>query len=148
MTSEEDTSEEEETGFKTYVNRPSEAIDSEHPVHRLRENRHSTFYTTEEGNPTGGFSRAEGISIVWQNGVQEANGAILEDVLALAVDRLQFFQGELPEQGGPMPPERKHGKFRSRENSLVITHLQEAIHWLNHRTIERRRRGVEGSYSV
>jgi hypothetical protein len=115
------------------VEKPSEAIDSDSPVHAKRAKRYSEFYTTDEGNPTGGNSTGEGYSITWQNGVQEPNGAILEDVLATCVERLQFFQ---------------ESKFSSRENALAITHIQDALHWLNHRTIERRRRGVEGSYKV
>ena len=35
-------------------------------------------------------------------------------------------------------------KFPCRENSLTITKLQEAIHWLDHRTKDRTKRGVEG----
>lgn len=115
------------------VDRPSEAIDSDSPVHRNRQHRTSEFYVSEEGNPTGGVSVGEGYSVTWQNGVQAANGAILEDVVATCVDRLEFFQGS---------------KFNCRENALAITHLQEALHWLNHRTVERRKRGAEGTYKV
>ena len=113
------------------VDKPTEAIDSSSPVHARRQARHSEFYTSDEGNPTGGVSNGEGYLITWQNGVQEPNGAILEDVLATCADRLQFFQDS---------------KFSCRENAIAITKIQEALHWLNHRTIERRRRGVEGSY--
>lgn len=115
------------------VDKVTEAFDSDSPVHRFRQNRKSEFYVSEEGNPTGGVSEGEGYKIEWQNGVQQPNGAILEDVIATCVDRLQFFQDS---------------KFNSRENALAITHLQEALHWLNHRTVERRRRGVEGSYKA
>ena len=114
------------------VTKPSEAIDSASPVHLFRQNRESVFLTDENDNPTGGTSKGEGYSIEWQNGVQEPNGAILEDVIASCVDRLDFFQGS---------------KFACRENALAVTKLQEALHWLNHRTLERRRRGVEGSYT-
>lgn len=123
--------------LSTTVDKPSMATDSETPVHKHRQHRVSEFYTTDEGNPTGGHSEGEGYSITWQNGVLEPNGAILEDVLATCVDRLQFFQG----------PDGR-GKFSCRENSLAITKLEEALHWLNHRTLERRRRGVEGSYAA
>jgi hypothetical protein len=34
--------------------------------------------------------------------------------------------------------------FPCRENSLTITHLDEAYHWQLRRTIERTKRGVEG----
>lgn len=35
-------------------------------------------------------------------------------------------------------------KFPCRENSIAITKLDEAIHWLDHRTKDREERGVEG----
>ena len=112
---------------------PSEAVDSDSPVHQNRQTRKSEFTLDRQGNPTGGVSIGEGYTIAWQNGVQNPNGAILEDVIATCVDRLEFFQA---------------GRFSCRENALAITHLQEALHWLNHRTVQRRRRGVEGSYEV
>jgi hypothetical protein len=34
--------------------------------------------------------------------------------------------------------------FPCRENSIVITKLDEAIHWLDHRTKDREKRNVEG----
>lgn len=37
-----------------------------------------------------------------------------------------------------------NGKFPCRENALVITKLDEAIHWLDHRKKDREQRGVEG----
>ena len=38
--------------------------------------------------------------------------------------------------------------FPCRENSLTITHLDEAYHWQLRRTIEREKRGVEGKEVV
>ena len=35
-------------------------------------------------------------------------------------------------------------KFPCRENALVVTKLDEAIHWLEHRKKDREKRGVEG----
>jgi hypothetical protein len=35
-------------------------------------------------------------------------------------------------------------QFPCRENSLAITKLEEAVHWLEHRTKDREARGVEG----
>ena len=54
------------------------------------------------------------------------NGPIKE---AGVIDRLQSFQA---------------GEFNCRENALAITKLEEALHWLNHRTASRQARGVEG----
>lgn len=72
-------------------------------------------------------------SIQFQNGpVKEfgVNGCHQEDLLAIVIDRLQSFQA---------------GKFACRENALALTKIQEALHWLNHRTNERIQRGVEGT---
>lgn len=61
------------------------------------------------------------------------NGISDEALLAIVVDRLEGFN---------------EGKYRCRENSLAITHIQEALHWLQHRTNSRQRRGVEGTHQV
>lgn len=37
-----------------------------------------------------------------------------------------------------------NAKFPCRENSLAITHLDEALHWLTHRRNDREKRNVEG----
>lgn len=63
---------------------------------------------------------------VKENGV---NGCFMEDLLAIVIDRLEGFQS---------------GDFRCRENALALTKIQEAMHWLNHRTQDRQNRGVEG----
>lgn len=106
----------------------------------MRSDFKSEHLVDEGGNPTGGHSEAKGISIDWQNGPLgrgadrvEPNGAFVETVIAIAVDRLQFYN---------------EGKFRCRENSLAITHLEEALHWLNHRTSDREARDVEGIHAV
>lgn len=61
------------------------------------------------------------------------NGVHNEDLLAVVVDRLQCFQS---------------GEYRCRENALALTKLEEALHWLRHRTQGRERRGVEGTHEV
>lgn len=58
------------------------------------------------------------------------NGCHHEDLLAIVLDRLQSFQS---------------GDFKCRENALAITKIEEALHWLNHRTASRQSRGVEGT---
>lgn len=58
------------------------------------------------------------------------NGCHQEDLLAIVIDRLRSFQA---------------GPFACRENALALTKLEEAVHWLNHRTAERQNRGVEGT---
>ena len=71
--------------------------------------------------------------ITFQNGpVKEAgiNGCHQEDLIAVVIDRLQCFQ---------------RGIYACRENELALTKLEEAMHWLNHRTSARVARGVEGT---
>lgn len=92
----------------------------------------------DEGNPAGGQTLGMGIDIRWQDGPlavdgerREPNGAFVEGVIAAAIDRLECYQAS---------------KFQCRENALAITKLEEALHWLNHRTAERQRRGVEGTH--
>ena len=64
--------------------------------------------------------------------VQEAgvNGCHQEDLLLIVRDRLQHFQ---------------QGNYSCRENAIALTKIEEALHWLNARTFERTRRGVEGT---
>jgi len=62
-----------------------------------------------------------------ENGV---NGCHNEDLLAIVLDRLQSFQA---------------GEWKCRENAIAITKLEEAMHWLGHRTAGRVKRGVEGT---
>lgn len=72
-------------------------------------------------------------TLLFQNGpVNEAgvNGITHEALLAVVIDRLECFQ---------------KGPYSCRENALALTKLQEALHWLNHRTRERVARGVEGT---
>lgn len=71
--------------------------------------------------------------ISFQNGpISEAgvNGISNEALLAIVEDRLKGFQS---------------GQYACRENALALTHIQDAMHWLHHRTRERMQRGVEGT---
>lgn len=61
------------------------------------------------------------------------NGISNEALLAIVLDRLECFQ---------------KGPFTCRENALALTKIQEAMHWLHHRTRERVARGVEGTHIV
>lgn len=73
-------------------------------------------------------------AIVFQNGpIPEAgvNGVTHEALLAILIDRLQSFQS---------------GPYACRENALALTKLEEAQHWLHHRTRARMQRGVEGTH--
>ena len=79
-----------------------------------------------------GFSTQTGLRLNFQNGpIGEVgvNGVTQEVLLAIVIDRLRSFQA---------------GPFSSRENALALTKCEEALHWLQQRTIDRMRRGVEG----
>ena len=61
------------------------------------------------------------------------NGCHNEDLIAIVIDRLTGFQTT---------------DFKCRENALALTKLEEALHWLNHRTKARENRGVEGTHKI
>jgi hypothetical protein len=67
---------------------------------------------------------------VKENGI---NGVSNEALIAVVLDRLSGAQD---------------GQWKCRENALAITKLEEAVHWLHHRTIERCARNVEGTSKV
>lgn len=74
-----------------------------------------------------------GLEVKFQNGpVKEhgVNGISNEALLAIVLDRLEGAQA---------------GEYKCRENALAITKLEEAMHWLMHRTRARMARGVEGT---
>ena len=90
------------------------------------------------GLPHGGFVSGVGIDINWQAGPLGRgedrlvpNGAFVEDVIAAALQRIQYYN---------------ETEFRCRQNSLAITHLEEALFWLRDRTEEREARQVEGTH--
>lgn len=61
------------------------------------------------------------------------NGLTHEVLLAIVADRLRSFQ---------------KGPYSCKANACALTHIEEAQHWLQQRTIERMRRGVEGTHTV
>lgn len=77
-----------------------------------------------------------GVNISFQNGpINErgVNGITQEALLEICIDRLRAFQA---------------GKFACRENAIALTKLEEAQHWLLHRTRARMARGVEGTHAA
>lgn len=75
-------------------------------------------------------------AILFQNGpIAEngVNGITQEVLLAIVADRLRSYQA---------------GPFACRENALALTKIEEAMHWLQQRTLARMRRGVEGTNKV
>lgn len=106
----------------------------------MMQNIRSENKIDENGNPTGGSVQGVGIDIRWQDGPlgrgenrQSPNGAFVEGVILAAIQRLEFFQGS---------------KFKCRENALAITKLEEALHWLNWRTLKREDSGTEGTHNI
>ena len=76
------------------------------------------------------------MTVSFQNGpIAEhgVNGVTQEILLAIVIDRLRSFQA---------------GPFSSRENALALTKCEEALHWLQQRTLDRMRRGVEGKTAI
>lgn len=69
----------------------------------------------------------------FQHGPRNEEGStagVVESVLlAILIDRMRSFNA---------------GPYACRENALVRTHCEEAMHWLKHRADERARRGVLG----
>ena len=84
------------------------------------------------------ISQAEGplsfFLVMFQKGAvscdEEVNGCQMEDLIAICIDRLQGFQA---------------GGFQCAENAMALTHLEEALRWLDLRTEGRTVRGIEGT---
>lgn len=58
-----------------------------------------------------------------------SDGTTNEEVIEILIDRLTYLQS----------------KFPCKENACAITHLQEGLMWLEKRTRDRTKRGVEGT---
>lgn len=93
----------------------------------------NSFWHDADGNPTGGISDGQGFTIAWQNGVQERNGAFLEEVLGSCKARFEFFQ---------------EGKFACAENQEAIEGIETVLRAMQKRLDRRTREGTEGSYNV
>lgn len=85
---------------------------------------------------TGYQADTKGALILFQNGpIPEVgvNGLTHEVLLAIVADRLRSFQ---------------LGPYACKANAEALTHIEEALHWLQQRTLERMRRGVEGTHTI
>ncbi len=74
--------------------------------------------------------------ILFQNGpIAEVgvNGLTQEVLLAIVADRLRSFQA---------------GPYACRENAIALTKVDEAMLWLQKRTHDRMKRGVEGTHKA
>ena len=88
-------------------------------------------------NPAGGWVQGKGLEIHWEDGPlgrgderREPSGASVEAVVMAVIERMEFYQSS---------------RLRCPENARTITRLQEAVHWMTHRTQDRELRGVEGT---
>lgn len=85
-------------------------------------------------DPAGAAARSL-LDLWFQNGpIKEVgvNGVTQEALLAIVIDRLRSFQ---------------EGQYRCRENAIALTHFEEGLMWLQRRTQERIKRGVEGTHT-
>lgn len=101
----------------------------------------SEHWNDEDGNPAGGVTNGTGFTISWQNGPlgppghparRAPNGAFVEDVIAGAMDRLNYYQ---------------QSKFNCAENAEAMGHLQLALNALNSRTARRVSANIEGTHA-
>lgn len=73
-------------------------------------------------------------TIVFQNGARKEigsqSGLLDVDLLEIVRDRLRCFQA---------------GEFACRENACALTHIEEALMWMNKRVEDRAERGVLGT---
>lgn len=94
----------------------------------------------EKGRPAGGCTTGRGFTIAWQDGPlvvdgerREPNGAFVEDVIAAAIGRIEFYQ---------------QSEFASDYNARALDHLHDALSALNQWTCDRQDRGVEGTHEA
>lgn len=88
-----------------------------------------------DNNPSG-IVVGNSIMVLFQNGpIAEhgVNGLTHEVLLEIVADRLRSFQ---------------KGPYSCKANACALTHIEEAQHWLQQRTLERMRRGVEGTHQL
>ena len=104
----------------------------------MRQGHFEEHWTDKDGNPAGGTASGRGFAISWQNGPlgrgvdrREPNGAFVEDVVAAALGRLDFYQAS---------------RFNCAANAKAIEHLQAALEALDARTRDRETRAVEGTH--
>ena len=94
------------------------------------------------------------VDIHFQNGpIQEVgiDGLSNESLLAIVIDRLRGFQHKRKEPLTSEAPDGEfdfssRGRFACRENALALTHIEEGLMWLQKRTNDRMKRGVEGTH--
>ncbi len=99
----------------------------------------SHFYVifSSEVNDTSKEADPENIllTVQFQDGARKdpnaTRGVLDSDLLEIVRDRLKGFQ---------------NGKFATRENACALTHIEEALMWMNKRVEDRIERNVLGTY--
>ena len=109
---------------------------TDEPGHGIANHRYEINGFDTNSNPSVGDVPASSVTILFQNGPIGAdgngvNGITHESLLAIVADRLRSFQ---------------KGPYSCKANACALTHIEEAQHWLQQRTLERMRRGVEGTH--
>jgi len=97
-------------------------------------------WSDASGHPAGGCTTGTGFTISWQNGPlgRDAervapNGAFVEDVIAAAADRIEFYE---------------RSRFACSANAAALKYLGMALAALASRTKDRESREVDGTHSV
>jgi len=89
------------------------------------------------GGVTGHGEYAVRATIEFQNGARKlstsTHGVVDSDLLEIVRHRLQCFQ---------------KGEFATRENAIALTHVEEALMWMNKRVEDRIERNVLGTNNV
>lgn len=88
------------------------------------------------GNQSAGDDTDSRMVVLFQNGPisvdgNGVNGITQEALLAIVADRLRSFQA---------------GPYSCKANAYALINIEEALRWLQQRTLERMRRGVEGTH--
>lgn len=105
------------------------------------DNLNDVYYEDEVG-PGNGYHnytvKRDGetlLAVQFQNGPRNVEGSIPgvveADLIEIVRHRLQCFQ---------------KGEFATRENACALTHLEEALMWMNKRTADRKEKGTLGTY--
>lgn len=97
---------------------------------------HHFTVTKQVGMPNGEpFEKVIQVINFQEGAIKEhgVNGVCNEDLIAMVICRLEHFN---------------QSEFRSRDNAVAITKLEEALLWLRKRTIGRENRGVEGTHKI
>lgn len=120
---------------------PKEFIETEHPLltskyTKVFEESEYSYNAPHRFKVINAETLDEIADIHFQEGpIKECgvNGVMNEDLIAMVIRRIEGFQ---------------NSEFKSRDNAMAITKLEEALLWLRKRTMAREARGVEGTHIV